>query len=205
MRKTKKGLFIVLEGADYSGKSTLADLLEEELRKNGRRAVSFYDPFIEDFRIKSIKDAILDKANKDNPFAIAGLFAAARNVLYYDYIEPRLMDGQDIICDRYKLSSYVYQNKAGCSYEFLDSINKMPDPDIILYLSISADEFEKRKTQRGQADSLDPSSVDDFLDLQNRYEELLYSTNRCRFMYLDGNKSKNNLVEDAMKSLKILM
>src|SRR5207249_10991561 len=67
---------------------------------------------------------------------MALLFAADRLDHLGSQIEPRLARGEDVILDRYTLSSLAYQG-ASVSHEFINHANRFerrPDLPIFLYL-----------------------------------------------------------------------
>ena len=98
------GRFIVVEGADGTGKSTQARLLAERLgavftREPGGTPLG-----------ERIRDLVLDP-DGDAPVdrAEALLMAAARAQHVAQVVAPALAAGQDVVSDRYVASSVAYQ------------------------------------------------------------------------------------------------
>lgn len=106
----KKGSFIVLEGPDGSGKSTQAALLVERLRARGLPVDHLRDPggTATGDRIRAI---LLDDAALD-PAVEIFLFLASRAQLVAERIRPALAAGRVIVCERFTLSTVVYQGRA---------------------------------------------------------------------------------------------
>lgn len=109
----RQGCFIVLDGPDGSGKSTQARLLAGELERRGIEVVLLREPggtatgeVIRKLLLKRGAMAIC-------PLAEAFLFQAARAQLSEEVIRPALWRGAWVLCDRFSLSTLVYQGFAG--------------------------------------------------------------------------------------------
>jgi dTMP kinase len=64
-------------------------------------------------------------------------------------IEPRLSRGEDVILDRYVLSSLAYQG-ATVSHDFIQAVNRYArKPDLTLFLYVPATLALERVRQRG--------------------------------------------------------
>jgi dTMP kinase len=80
---------------------------------------------------------------------MALLFAADRLDHLGSQIEPRLARGEDVILDRYTLSSLAYQG-ATVSHEFILTANRFArKPDLTLFLYVPATVALERVRQRG--------------------------------------------------------
>ncbi|HUJ25240.1 MAG TPA: dTMP kinase, partial [Myxococcales bacterium] len=80
---------------------------------------------------------------------MALLFAADRLDQLGSQIEPRLSRGEDVILDRYTLSSLAYQG-ASISHEFINAANRFArKPDLTLFLYVPASIALERVRQRG--------------------------------------------------------
>ena len=96
----KRGLFIVSEGIDGSGKSTQAGMLVKWLRKKGKKVVFTREPYT-----KKLKDLLRTKKNQN----WLELFTADRNIHLKKVVIPALKSGKTAICDRYYYSTLAYQ------------------------------------------------------------------------------------------------
>jgi dTMP kinase len=125
-------LFIVFEGIDGSGKSTQAKLLRENLTRIGRNILLTSEPSAGP--IGTLIRKILQKKGNVSESSMAYLFAADRTDHLYDNesgIALALDSGQDVICDRYVLSSLAYQKP----FELAASLNStFLIPDLTIYL-----------------------------------------------------------------------
>ena len=130
-------MFIVIEGIDGTGKSTLADGLAKAL---GRRA-TVSRPF--DSLVGSIaKDLLYDKYTLSENTRL--LAAAMANIHDYQFIKEDLAEYNYVIRDRYIWSTGVYQDsyKASGVYTALD--DEVIRADFIIVLDAPTEEAQKR-------------------------------------------------------------
>lgn len=140
-KKRSRGLFITFEGAEGSGKTTQARLLNEFLQAGGREAVLTREPGGTGISEK-IRDIILDVNNADmSPVTEALLFAASRAQHVSSLIRPALDSGRIVICDRFVDSSVAYQVYArGLDLAEVSGVNEFAVqgclPDVTFFLDI---------------------------------------------------------------------
>ena len=109
----RAGLFVVLDGPDYGGKSTQACLLCDSLRRRGRRVLHVRDPGGTPIS-EAIRGVLLDPANRSMAMTTETLlYTAARAQLVAEVIRPALARGTTVVCERFVLSTAVYQGLAG--------------------------------------------------------------------------------------------
>jgi dTMP kinase len=151
------GRFIVFEGLDGAGTTTQARLLAERLQKQGRTVHLAHQP--SDGPVGQVIRQILagraattqadGKLGVVDERAMALLFAADRLDHLGSQIEPRLARGEDVILDRYTLSSLAYQG-ASVSHEFIQAANRFARrPDLTLFLYVPANIALDRVRMRG--------------------------------------------------------
>ncbi|MGZ8735060.1 MAG: dTMP kinase, partial [Acidimicrobiia bacterium] len=109
--------FIVLEGADGSGKSTQVARLAERLRAGGRTVVETFEPGATALggRIRAlVLDGPSASVGGAAPDAVteALLMAADRAQHVAEVVRPALARGDWVVCDRFVPSSLVYQGVA---------------------------------------------------------------------------------------------
>lgn len=129
--------FIVLEGLDGSGKSEISRRLYERMSGAlGERVMLTYEPHDPSAAGEYIRQ-ILRKEIAVSPWTLALGFALNRADHNERVITPFLTAGDRrvVICDRYLLSSLVYQSTGGLSVDDVLALNAgARRPDLTLFL-----------------------------------------------------------------------
>ncbi len=152
-----RGKFITLEGADGVGKSTQAVRLAEALRTRGHDVILTREPG-GTAGAEAIRKLVLEGGEDRWSASIeALLFAAARGDHVEKLIEPALVAGKWVVCDRFVDSTRAYQGGAGgvadddiLALHRIGSHNLLPDRTLVLALSGSAG-FERSRARDGDA------------------------------------------------------
>lgn len=161
----EKGRFIVLEGADGSGKSTHMQLLADYLRENGLDAVTTEEP-TKGFIGQAIRMILSGKINV-SPTTLTLLFTADRAEHVENVIKPALEEGKTVICDRYYYSTVAYQSVQGVSQQWISQLNsQFPEPDLVLVLRIDSEAALSRMGNRAR-------EVFEVLDFQEKVQQSL--------------------------------
>lgn len=157
--QTKRGLFIVLDGMDGSGKSTVFKYLFQRLQQLGLNAIGTREiggtPYGEQIRsISLIADQPLD------PMARMLGFLASRMQHVKHVIQPAIAAGTSVVCDRFSDSTYVYQGVVdGLLPQYLELMSTKAlseiamRPDITVFLTVDPDRAFERGEARGQLDN----------------------------------------------------
>lgn len=199
----EKGIFITLEGPDGCGKSTIADLLEEELVKLGKEVVHTREPGGIDIA-EQIRSVILDPKNtKMDARTEALLYAASRRQHLVEKVIPALNDGKVIICERFLDSSIAYQGYGReIGAEEIIKINEFAIegfmPAMTLFLDIDEEEGLKRIENRSFKDRLDQESIDFHHRVKQGYEAVktLFPE---RIKIVDASKSIDEVKNTCLK------
>ncbi|WP_043934642.1 dTMP kinase [Bacillus sp. EB01] len=144
-----KGLFITIEGPEGAGKSTVALMVAEHLKKCGYDALITREPGGIDIA-EQIRKVILEPENiAMDPRTEALLYAAARRQHLMEKVRPALGKGSIVICDRFIDSSLAYQGYArGLGIEEVYKINQFAIetmmPDLTIYFDIEPQEGLER-------------------------------------------------------------
>jgi dTMP kinase len=170
-----KNKFIVIEGIDGCGKTTVVNKLKNELND---QFVFVKDPSgtaLADF----VSDWIHDPTNIDKAQSDIGLYLlmASRVDMINNLIKPALRDGKTVICDRFLLSTFVYQwsNENQDLFKILDSkVNDLVSIDSLLFLDIDPKIAKDRRCKRiTNDDGFDKLSISYFEELRNRYKKFI--------------------------------
>jgi len=109
----ERGRFIVLEGADGCGKSTQARRLAARLGAAGVEVLHVRDPGSTHLA-EGVRRLLLDPATGHvGVRAETLLYMAARAQLAEEIVLPALARGACVVCERWTLSTEVYQGLAG--------------------------------------------------------------------------------------------
>lgn len=118
------GFFITVEGPEGAGKTTILNMLTEQLQADDRKVLQTREPGGIEIA-EQIRKVILDKENTAmDSRTEALLYAAARRQHLVEKVSPALEEGNIILCDRFIDSSLAYQGHArGLGIEEVYSIN----------------------------------------------------------------------------------
>jgi dTMP kinase len=184
----KKGIFIVIEGLDGSGKTTQATLLAKKLSKSCNVLLT-----AEPSRGKIgtfIRESCLYEDKRLPIEAEALLFAADRIEHMYSEVKPALEDGKIVICDRYIYSSLAYQGSAGLSLEWIKAINaRALQPDFSIFIDVSPEKVIERLQRK--------KSVMETLETQQKVREVyLKYVAKGELVLIDGYRPKDVVAEE---------
>lgn len=139
----KKGKFIVLEGLDRSGKSSIARFISELLSQKQQSVFMINFPDRTTSIGLMINDYLKQQTELSNE-AIHLLFSANRWEKV-SQIKATLEAGTHIICDRYWYSGVAYSLAKGMDYEWCKSPDRgLIEPDMVIYLKASPAALSKR-------------------------------------------------------------
>ena len=106
-------MFLVFDGLDGAGKSTQLEQLAVWLRETGHPVVTCRDPGSTPLG-NEIRQLVLHKSTVAiDAHSEMLLFMVARCQLVQAIIRPALDSGQVVLCDRFQMSTLVYQGYAG--------------------------------------------------------------------------------------------
>ncbi len=194
-----KGLFIVLEGPDGSGKSTMAKMIAQYYQDAGREIVFTREPGGTKIS-EQIRDIILDNNNTEMAYMTeALLYAASRAQLVSEFIKPNLEKGKVVISERYVYSSIVYQGIArNLGIQRVKEINDFAidglEPDLVLFFDINPEKALDRKLSTGNGDRLENEKLDFHKKVYEGYKEI--SKVYDEIISINADKSVDELFSD---------
>lgn len=182
--------FIVVEGLEGAGKSTVISAIESFLKDQGESVFCVREPggtpMAEAIRSCVKQQWQSEKVTQETELL---LMYAARSQLIHNVVLPRLNAGEFVIGDRHDLSSIAYQG--GGRQVPLSDLRMLKQlimgdfcPDLTIYLDIEPSLGLARARGRGELDRIEQSGLAFF--------------ERARQMYLsEVNKLDNKVTVDA--------
>jgi len=137
-RKLKKGVLVVLEGIDGSGKTTQARSLLKRLRYRGYKAVFFREPTRGRWG-REVK-RLAARADSLTPVEELDLFVRDRRENVAKNLVPALKAGKVVVLDRYYFSTIAYQGAKGIDTHKIRRMNEAfaVRPDLVVVLDVDA-------------------------------------------------------------------
>ncbi len=208
MIKLERGLFIVLEGPDGSGKSTVAEFMAEYLKDKGHEIEFSREPGGTNIGEK-IREIILDVKNEEmSSEAEALLYAASRAQHVTEKIKPTIDSGKDLICERFYYSSLVYQGigrKLGV--DVVKSFNEFAIqgvyPDLVIFLDVDPEKALKRKKDTENLDRLENEKISFHKEVFNGYKEIIRISPEIKVV--DADRRKDEIYEDVKKLINNIL
>jgi dTMP kinase len=197
MSMVKKGIFLVIEGLDGSGKTTQATLLAQKLSKTYKVLLTA-EP--SKGKIGSfIRDCCLYEQTRLPTEAEALLFAADRIEHMQKELKPALEEGKLVICDRYVYSSLAYQGSAGLSLDWIKTINaRALQPDFSIFIDVPPEKVIERLKRK--------KSVMETLETQRKVQEVyLKYVDKGELVRINGDRDKEFVAEELYAKVSGLL
>ena len=203
----KKGLFIVFEGGEGTGKTTAIESIYDWIQEKDLKCIKTREPG--GIKIsEEIRQVILDKDNtKMDGRTEALLYAAARRQHLVEKVIP-LNEGYVVLCDRFIDSSLAYQGFArGLGIDEVMSINKfaigeyMPDLSILFDLEPKIGLERISTSGEREINRLDLEKIDFHEKVREGYNKV-YKENRHRIVKINAEQSKENVLKEIKKILE---
>jgi len=196
--------FAVFEGLDGSGTSTQLALLKQKLEGRTPNNPVFtvtFEPT--DGAIGKLIRSVLKKDLVLRADTLARLFAADRGEHLYAVggITDRCQRGELVICDRYTLSSLVYQG-IECGMELPHGLNSpFPAPELLLFFDIDPGLAQKRMTARPSLDIFEHIEFQE--KVRRQYHALIeeYRKAGVRVGIIDASQSVEKVAEDVWSEI----
>lgn len=118
LKNIYEGKFIVFEGIDGSGKTTISKMTADFLRAEGYAVCETFEPTKESPESRRIR-RILEGEEKSEGNLLQELFIADRAYHIVKTVVPALGQGKIVVCDRYFFSTFAYGMAQGLEKEWL--------------------------------------------------------------------------------------
>ncbi|KAI8640520.1 thymidylate kinase [Parasitella parasitica] len=189
----QRGLLIVVEGCDRSGKSTQCDNLVTHFKQDGinTELVKFPDRTTQTGKMI---DSYLQLKSELDDHAIHLLFSANRWEAMKSLSE-KLNNGTTLVVDRYAFSGVAFSSAKGLDLEWC----RNPDvglltPDVVLFLDLDIDEAEKR----GGFGQERYEKRDLQIEVRQKFMELKDDS----WKIIDASQSKENVQKDIWDTIQ---
>ena len=200
--------FIVFEGLDHSGKSTLIQFLSKELSKKKTEFVLTREPGGTDLGEK-IRETVLNPYDECiSPQTEILLISASRRDHIEKVIAPSLEVGKWVICDRFWPSTSAFQGAGrGLSVEQVKWLNQfvVPEdltPDLYILLDMSVAEKERRSHLAGHSSDRFEMQDRQFHQRVREYYLSLAEANKKNWLILNALLSSEELTDLVLAELK---
>ena len=180
-----KGYFIVFEGIDCVGKSTIMRLVAEKLRELGYNVYITSEPSNSPIG-KLIRDWLLKEHVKpEHIYAL--LFTADRYYHYFNEIKYYLDQGYIVLCERYIDSTIVYQMIQGIDRLWIEELNRyIPKPNLVILLDAPLETVIERLSSRRKVEI---------------FEKDIQFLRRVREIYLEIAREKNYPIVNTARDI----
>lgn len=189
----QRGLFITVEGGEGVGKSTNMAFIAERIRTAGFDLVTTREPGGTEIA-EAIRQLLL--AKHDEPIADMAellLVFAARAQHIARVIEPALVAGQWVLCDRFTDATFAYQGGGrGLDRQLIEQLEQLVQrelrPDITILLDAPIDIGRARADARGAADRFESEQRAFFERVRSAYLQRAEAAPQ-RFRVIDAAQS----------------
>jgi len=196
-----KGIFIVFEGIDGSGKSTQIQNISKRLKAQDLKLYTTFEPT--DGPVGSLIRQMLTGEIKTDQRTIASLFAADRTdhlTNQKNGIKQKIDQGEMVLCDRYYFSSYAYHAQY-IDLDWVIHINSLNaeilKPDLTIFIDVDPDIcIERIKQSRSQFEMYEKIDVMKKVRA-NYFKAFDILKDKEQIVVINGNTSLDK-VEDAI-------
>jgi len=194
----KKGKFIVIDGLDGCGKGTQVKLLANYIFDNDKKNHVFLtrEPYNSE-HYGEIRRLLKEGINpKDNAELLTELFVKDRRA-HAELIDNFLNRGIHVVCDRYKYSTFAYQQAQGVALKKLIEMHKgILSPDLTIIPDVPVDTILERIAKDGNRSHKEVFEQKDFQEkLRENFLALPTVLPDENIVFIDGNKSTERVFE----------
>jgi dTMP kinase len=185
-------MFLVFDGPDGSGKTTLATAVANTLAAEGHSVCSTREPYL-----PLTRAWLFDERVTARELAIA--FAHDRHRHLHEVVRPALAAGQVVICDRYMLSTLIYQSQHVDPRFVEDLVEGTQEPDLTIIVEAPTEVCMGRQAAAGK--TLDRFEARASLQENVRLKYLHFAL-AFGYPVVDGSGSPETTMEQAMQIVR---
>jgi len=206
-------MFVVFEGLDGSGKSTLMRAFKAYLDSKNQSFKEVFDPGGTPIGDK-VREVLLSKEDVPAVQTELLLYQASRSELVFKLIKPALDSGLWVLSDRFYQSTIAFQGYGrGIS---LDEINWLSlyatgglKPDVVVWVNtpvdVCSERLQKRKSEGEELSRLDEEKRAFHQKVYQGYKALSEAKDdKTKWIVLEGEKSPEALSKDLISCFEKL-
>lgn len=200
--------FIVFEGVNGAGKSSLLRKIQAELEKANISVKTTHEPGSTPLGLK-LRKLLLEPEQPINFRSEVFMFAADRAQHVADVIKPAIENEAVVLCDRFTYSTVAFQGYGrGLDLEEIHHVNSFATdrfkPDLVILLDLDPVVGLQRAGSRGGEDSFEDEEIafhhrlrDGFLELAEQSEE--------PFLIVDASKSEDEIFDKIKALIELIL
>lgn len=198
-----KGKLVILEGVDGSGKSTVARALHQYLILEGidtihigtsTSSMAYSD--ISDF----VRTNILSGKSNFSAETQGLVFCAILNDLIDTHILPSIDKGVWVICERFTLSTRIYQANSPITALTINMLETKVVPDLTIVLDIPPQVYSDRALEANKMDYFEKRPIEEIAERRRRYRQ--HARTKKHSHVLDGTEPVDTIVASIVELLK---
>ncbi|MCX8158353.1 MAG: dTMP kinase [Candidatus Diapherotrites archaeon] len=203
----ERGFFVVVDGIDGCGKSTVIKGIKDFLISLGINRNKIFitkEPSNSIFGHK-IKEILRKQKNEyQNKELITELYLKDRKEHVKKEILPALKDSKIVLCDRYIYSTIAYQSAQGMSMEELIKQNEeFTKPNVVIILDIDPKDAIKRINLDKNRDKKELFEKEEFLKkVRENFLKLKALMEDENIIIIDGSKPKEDVIKEVKNILE---
>lgn len=184
--KLNKGIFIVFEGIDGSGKTSQIQKLKEYFTEQGLVVTVLREPSDGPYGLK-IRELAVKGRDKITPIEEFELFLNDRKEDCEKNIQPALDRKELVLLDRYYFSSMAYQGALGLDVNLIKTENEKIaiKPDLVIFVDVPVDVGLER-IQNNRQEKYTLFEKKEYLE---KVREIFLSMKESYFRIIDGTKT----------------
>ena len=198
--KLERGVLIVFEGIDGTGKSTQCGLLEQSLNEMQVPNIALAEPTRGVWGMK-IRRLLSEGRKNISPQEELSWFVNDRKEDIETNIMPALQENKVVIMDRYYFSTAAYQGALGLDPDQIRLENEKfaPIPDrVLIFLSSAEKCLERIESSRDQKSAFEK------LDYLNKVQDIFEKFNGPNIRFIENTGSLSDVHEKVLAEVRDL-
>jgi len=194
-KANKEGIFIVFEGIDGSGKSTVLDMTYKHLMQSDYDVLTLFEPTNGTWGSK-IREISFKKRDSFDPKEELQFFIEDRKENIEKNIKPALKANKIVLQDRYYYSTIAYQSAAGIDKEYIENIHStfVVEPDLVLIFDLDPEIALSRILENREGKTTDFEKLEYLKQVRNNYLEF----KNKNFYYITAEQQLENVFNSVI-------